>query len=240
MSDYDPRIVDLYDTDNPDGPDHDYFRSLAARAGARRVLDVGCGTGILTVTLATGDREVVGLDPSGTMLAFARNRPGGDTVTWIEGDTRVVPPGPFDLMVMSGNVAQHIPDAQWTRTLADLHRVAAKGALLAFESRNPAVRAWEQWNQPEWTSRDTRYGPLRESCAAVEEEGGRVRLRFRNHFVSDGDTVVEEELLTFRSQAQITAQLAEAGFEVTAVWGDWNTSPFDGTQQIMVFEARLM
>ena len=26
--DYDPRIVDFYDEDNPDGADHDYYRSL--------------------------------------------------------------------------------------------------------------------------------------------------------------------------------------------------------------------
>lgn len=27
--DYEPRIVDLYDEDNPDGPDHDFYRALA-------------------------------------------------------------------------------------------------------------------------------------------------------------------------------------------------------------------
>ena len=27
--DYDPRIVGFYDEDNPDGADHDYYRSLA-------------------------------------------------------------------------------------------------------------------------------------------------------------------------------------------------------------------
>ena len=27
--DYDPRIVDFYDEDSPDGADHDYYRSLA-------------------------------------------------------------------------------------------------------------------------------------------------------------------------------------------------------------------
>ena len=48
---YDPRIVDLYDLDNPDGPDHDFYRALADSRDARSILDLGCGTGILTVTL---------------------------------------------------------------------------------------------------------------------------------------------------------------------------------------------
>ena len=29
--DYDPRMVDFYDEDNPDEADHDYYRSLAHR-----------------------------------------------------------------------------------------------------------------------------------------------------------------------------------------------------------------
>lgn len=33
--DYDPRIVDFYDEDNPDGADHDYYRSLAQRRNAQ-------------------------------------------------------------------------------------------------------------------------------------------------------------------------------------------------------------
>ena len=41
MSDYDSRIVELYDGDNPDGPDHDFYRSLASDVDARSILDLG-------------------------------------------------------------------------------------------------------------------------------------------------------------------------------------------------------
>ena len=33
--DYDPRMVDFYDEDNPDGADHDYYCSLAHRCNAQ-------------------------------------------------------------------------------------------------------------------------------------------------------------------------------------------------------------
>jgi 2-polyprenyl-3-methyl-5-hydroxy-6-metoxy-1,4-benzoquinol methylase len=80
MSDYDPRIVELYDTDNGDGADHDYYRRLAESVRAESVLDLGCGTGLLTVSLATAGRTVVGIDPSLTMIRYARSRPGGRQV----------------------------------------------------------------------------------------------------------------------------------------------------------------
>lgn len=238
MHDYDARIVDLYDGDNPDGDDHDYYRSLADRNGARSVLDVGCGTGILTVSFAATDRRVVGVDPSHAMLTYARNRPGADTVTWIEGDTRAVMEGDFDLIVMTGNVAQHIPDPDWERTLADLRALAHDRAILAFDSRNPAARAWESWHQPEPTVRDTMHGPLKEWYEVTELDDGKVLLRAFNVLVATGEHVLQEELLTFRDRDAITDQLKHAGFEVSDVWGDRNQTPFAGHEPIMVFEAR--
>lgn len=238
MADYDPRIVDLYDGDNPDGPDHDFYRELAERGNSLRILDVGCGTGMLTVTFAAAGREVVGVDPSPSMISYARQRTGADGVTWIEGDTRALPSGPFDLIVMTGNVAQHIPDPQWERTLNHLRGVAETGTLLAFESRNPSARAWDEWNQPVSSARETMHGLLREWAEVEVREGGQVLLRSFNHFEATNEIVREDQLLTFRSVDVVAEQLAEAGFEVQSVWGDWAQTPFDDSQPLMVFEAR--
>lgn len=238
MRDYDARIVDLYDGDNPAVDDHEYYRALADRIDARLILDVGCGTGMLTVSFAAPNRTVVGVDPSHTMITYARNRSGGDHVTWIEGDIRAVSEHGFDLIVMTGNVAQHIPDPDWTRGLADMRALANEGAVLAFETRNPAARAWESWHQPQPAVRDTLHGPLQEWYEVSEQGSGKVRLLAFNVFVISGEQVIQEEVLTFRDQATVTSQLEHAGFEVSDVWGDWKQTPFKGTEPIMVFEAR--
>ncbi|GIG23628.1 methyltransferase type 11 [Cellulomonas chitinilytica] len=236
MTDYDARLVDLYDGDNPDGPDHDFYRTLADELGASSILDLGCGTGILTVTFARPGRRVVGVDPSATMLAHASRRPGGDGVRWVLGDSRDVPPGPFDLAVMTGNVAQHIAEADWEQALRDVHRALAPGGVLAFESRNPAARAWERW-AGEPTVRTTVHGPLREWFDVTELEGGAVRLTAHNVFESSGEHVVEEQVLTFRSREAIERSLTAAGFVVDAVWGDWDRGAWSADGPLVVVRA---
>ena len=162
MDDYDARLVELYDDDNPDGSDHEFYRQVADEICARAILDVGCGTGILTATFARADRTVVGIDPSPNMLAYAANRVNGRSVRWILGDSRDIPAAPFDYAVMTGNVAQHIVDSDWERTLTDISEALRDGGVLAFESSNPQSRAWEKWAKAEPTIRDTANGSLRE------------------------------------------------------------------------------
>jgi SAM-dependent methyltransferase len=237
MPDLDPRIVALYDGDNPDGPDHDFDRALAEEVGARSVLDLGCGTGMLTVTLATAGRRVVGVDPSAAMLDVARHRPGGDAVEWIHGDSRAIPAGPYDLAFLTGNVVQHIADPEWMRTLADLRASLRTGGTLSFESRNPADRAWETWAGPA-TTRDTAHGKLEEWAEVEETRPGRVTVAFRSRFAATGDLVTEVQEFAFRDRATITQQLDAAGFDVDAVHGDFARGPLTASSRVMVFVAR--
>lgn len=104
----DELLAAIYDDDNPDGPDHDYFRELARELSATQITDLGCGTGILTVTMAGPGRIVVGIDPAAAMLERAAARPGGDTVEWRRGTSELIETDSSDLIVLSGNVAMHI------------------------------------------------------------------------------------------------------------------------------------
>jgi SAM-dependent methyltransferase len=54
------------------------------------VLDLGCGTGQLTVPLAGRYDRVVGADPSPDMLALARSAAGAAPVAWLLADDRDV------------------------------------------------------------------------------------------------------------------------------------------------------
>jgi ubiquinone/menaquinone biosynthesis C-methylase UbiE len=239
MADYDPRLVELYDFDNPDGPDHDFYRELADQLDAQSIIDIGCGTGILTVTLARPGRSVLGIDPSRRMLEYARRRPGAGQVRWLEGDASAIDIREADYAVMTGNVAQHIGNGSWAATLAKIHRALRTGGVLAFESRNPAARAWKEWQAEPVSTRQTPLGPLTEWMDVSDLNlGGVVSLTAHNVFDATGDHVIEELALVFRDRATIEADLQEAGFTVEAVCGGWAKDHLEQTDPIMVFQAR--
>ena len=72
--------------------------------GRGRLLDVGCGPGVLTVRLAHQFTQAVGLDPDADMLAEGRRAAGEKRVMnirWVQGlaeDLPTVAPGPYRLV----------------------------------------------------------------------------------------------------------------------------------------------
>ncbi|MCB1435289.1 MAG: class I SAM-dependent methyltransferase, partial [Alphaproteobacteria bacterium] len=100
----DPSLVQFYDLDN--GWYDDTRFCLGMARDGQRVLDLGCGTGLLAAALAERCR-VTGVDPAAAMLDVARQRAGGDRVTWVEGDARTIRLGEvFDFVVMTGHAFQ--------------------------------------------------------------------------------------------------------------------------------------
>ncbi|WP_039801544.1 class I SAM-dependent methyltransferase [Nocardia araoensis] len=82
----------------PDYPRR-FFDDLVRRLrldGTGRLLDLGCGTGQLTVPLARHVSEAVGMDPEPTMLVEAARRAeaaGLANVTWVRGGSEDLPGG---------------------------------------------------------------------------------------------------------------------------------------------------
>ena len=236
----DPRLVDLYDIENPHGPDFDFFLQLAINLNARRILDLGCGTGLFTRQLATDGRQVIGVDPSPAMLAYARRQPAAERVQWLEGDSRVLGTPNADLALMTSHVAQvFLDDAEWADTLQHIRHALRSGGHLAFDSRNPNYRGWEKWNRGESFVRyPSPHGIMETWVEVVGVENGRVTFEGHNVFTATGETMVVRSELRFRSQAEIADSLRSAGFTIENVYGSWDRGPFLSTSPEMIFVAQ--
>ncbi|WP_395725525.1 class I SAM-dependent methyltransferase [Nakamurella sp.] len=234
----DPRLIALYDDDNPDGPDHDHARALAEELGARTIVDLGCGTGQLAVTLARPGRTVIGVDPDVTAIEYARRRAGGEGVIWTSGDSTVMGDLAADLIVLTGNSVQHIGEADWPRTLRDIARTLREGGVLLFDSRNPVDRAWDRWTATPKATRSTQIGDLTEWVELDHEDpDGTVHLDFHSVFDATGEHLTVRQPLVFRSAGRLTKDLTDAGLSVRATFGDWTGGPLLPSSPRIVVEA---
>jgi 2-polyprenyl-3-methyl-5-hydroxy-6-metoxy-1,4-benzoquinol methylase len=104
---------------------HYYGVVLAALpAGASRVLEVGCGDGLLSAQLAdAGVPEVVALDIDRPVLVRARARHAGRAIEWVHGDVHHVPlePNSFDAVV-SVAALHHMDASRSLERFAELVR----------------------------------------------------------------------------------------------------------------------
>jgi SAM-dependent methyltransferase len=130
--------------------DVSFYRALARQRGADRVLELGAGTGRVTVPLARDGHHVVALDQAPAMLDRLRARVArlpaavARRITPVAGDLRTFTVGGsrFPLAIAAFNVLEHL----YTRgeVTACLQRIAAHlapGGAFAFDVQLPDL-AW--------------------------------------------------------------------------------------------------
>ncbi|MEU6484072.1 class I SAM-dependent methyltransferase [Streptomyces sp. NPDC046887] len=215
-----PRLAAIYDPLDPDRGDLDAYVRIAEECGARRVLDIGCGTGVFALLLADRGAEVVGVDPALASLDVARAKPGGERVRWIHGDARDLPPLRVDLATMTANVAQEITDPEaWRKTLRGAHGALRPGGFLVFETRDPARRAWEEWTR-ESSYRVTEIpgaGSVASWVRLLDVSLPLVTFRWTYVFAADGQVLTSDSTLRFREREEVEGDLVACGYVLEEV-----------------------
>lgn len=236
----DPRLTAVYDTENAGRHDIDHYLALAQRLGSGDVVDVGCGTGVLASGLAARGHRTSGVDPAGAMLDVARNRPGGEQVTWIQGTVADLPSDAFDLAIMTGHVVQvFLTEDDWAAQLAHLTRSLRTGGHLAFESRNPEAQAWRRW------TREHSFGTFRTDEGQIFDSWVEVTgvvdglVHFEGHTVlrPSDEHLVHTSTLRFPTHDELHRSLEASGFRVRDVVGDWDGNPVAADRLELIFLA---
>lgn len=223
-----PLLAGLYDVLNPWGPGDDYYLELVMPA--RSVLDLGCGTGqLLRRAAAEGHPGVlVGVDPAAAMLAEAARDIG--PVTWLRGDARTVDVGRrFELVTMTGHTFQvFLTDDDVRTVLSNVWRHLEPDGRFAFETRNPAAKAWERWI-PEH-SRVRVDAPSGESVEVAHElertiEPDLVEFTSTCRFAGGSDPLISRSKLRFIDPDHLRTLLEDVGLRIDGWFGDWDRTP---------------
>jgi len=106
----------------------------------QRVLDVACGTGVVSVTAARLGAQVTGLDLTPELLLAAREnaRIAAVDIDWREGDAEALPfdASSFDVVVSQyGHIFAPRPDV----TIGEMLRVLKPGGVIAFSTWPPEL-----------------------------------------------------------------------------------------------------
>ena len=220
----DDRLVRVYDAECAWSEDDDWFVDVVRTSGARRVLDLGCGTGRLALGLAERGFAMTGVDPAVASITAARAKAGADAVEWIVGTSADLGGRRFEAAVMTSHVAQmFLTDDAWAAVLTDLHRVLEPGGRLAFDTRDPSARAWEKWD-----GRRTEVMVDEQPVVIttrVDDVDAQIVTFTHAYAFADGDQLTSTSTLRWRSEDEVRASLDAAGFRVEAIYGGWHSQP---------------
>lgn len=210
------------------------------------VLDLGCGTGQLTVPLAAHFDRVAGADPSADMLTLARTAAGATPVAWLLADDTDVARLPLLAGLDAVTIAQaiHLLDRPpLFRALAA--RMSPRGRVAVIANGSPIWLRELDWSRAlkayleEWLG-----APVRSACGTDPAS----RAGFRAELASAGFPSVVEVSLDYRethSFARIAGNVYSAlspsqlpagpGFE-DGLWAAIGPGPFpeDVTVSILV------
>jgi SAM-dependent methyltransferase len=230
----------LYDRLVPPGPCEAFYDALAP-AGAS-VLELGCGTGRLTLPLARRGREVVGLDASAPMLSAARVKAfeTGTNVRWVQGDMAHFDLGRrFDLIVVSCNSLGHMTTSQaLDGCLTSVRRHLAKGGVFAFDVVNPDAKLLQRPSKERVKRADASSGLRVRESASYDAD---TRVREARWSVHDRDGSVREVAFRLRQffPDELPSLLESAGLRLTARHGDFDRNRFGARSRLQVCLAAL-
>lgn len=125
----------------------EYFRDAFGGFGGKRVLDIGCGGGILAEALAREGAIVTGVDPSEKSLAAAREHAAqsGLSISYQAATAESLASRGMDAafdLVFAVDVFEHVDDLE--RTLTAIAAVLAPGGGLGFLTHNRTLAAFLQ------------------------------------------------------------------------------------------------
>lgn len=234
-----------------------FWCALRERLGARRVLELGCGTGRVTLPLAraglAAGAQVVGLDLAPAMLAGARAKLATEpaavqaAVRLVEGDMRAYALDErFDLIIVPFNTLGHlhtIDDQLACLTTARQH--LAPGGHFAVEVMQPGIdELYRAVAEPDRYYVD---GGVTDPASGERLVRHR-RRRYRRDTQTAESHYLEErltaagELVTqtvdlrlhvyFPRELELLFRLA--GYRIEAVYGDYAFAPFSEASHYLI------
>jgi SAM-dependent methyltransferase len=234
-----------------------FWQRVAAEAKGP-VLELGCGTGRVSIPLARAGVNLVGIDRSAPMLAraLARTprtprtpRTSGTLRTparpsFVRGDIRALPfaqRGFAMVLAPYGILQSLIRERDLGATLESVARVIRPGGTFGIDLV-PDVPNWREYKNKVQLKGTMRGGVSLTLVESVRQDPKRRLTTFEQRYIERRGVKTKEHAfeLTFRtlSVSQMARRLESAGFRVGSVLGDYGGRPWDARADVWIILAQ--
>lgn len=216
-----------------DHPSHHFYAELAKQVGGN-VLEVACGTGLVTIPLAQQGILITGLDIVPAMLAHAKFKSEhlGLSIRWLQGDARNFDLNEtFNFIYMTGNAFQaFLNNSDQGVLLLNIRKHLKPSGVFAFETRNPNwVDLTYDPNETEWMTYtndkgcQVRITETREYDHTAQVLAYTLFRRWQEG--ADPKERITRIAIRYTFPQELNALLEGNGFKVLHQYGDWDKSP---------------
>ena len=234
-----------------------FWRRVAAQANGP-VLELGCGTGRVSIPLAKAGVDLTGIDRSAPMLDRARRRitksihhttkfPSHQIARsprFVRGDIRALPfrARSFSRVLAPYGVLQSLlADRDLASTLESVARVLPRGGIFGLDLV-PDVPNWREYDNKIQLRGRAAGGAHLTLIESVRQDPRRRLTTFEQRYVERrGEKTAEHRFeVMFRTLTieQMARRLERAGFVVDAVLGDYRGRPWDARADVWIILAR--
>ena len=219
-----------------------FYCEIAKTVGGP-VLEIACGSGLVTLPVAAQGLDVTGVDLAHSMLEHARKKAKeqGLSIRWVEADARSFDLGTqYQFIFITGNAFQaFLRREDQESLLASVKRHLAPGGIFAFETRNPSGHDLADHFEEEF---DQSY---------VSVEGYTVSVSFTQMYDpiaqiiqwtsyrrwNDGEGNQQKEThiaCRFTYPQEVEALLHYNGFQIVQQFGNWSKEPLSASSPSII------
>lgn len=195
------------------------------------LLDVCCGTGLVTIPLSKKLSRVVGIDFSSSMVAFAKHKSSGcRNVVFYEMDAVDFKlNNVFDVVIMTGNAFQaFISESDFLAVLRNIKNHMHNDSIFVFDTRLPSPNNLE-------TTCTYKYGSTYTSSSRGEvnvygldcnhPDSEDTMLHYMKRCYENGEEYESQIELKYRTIEEISNKLKSNGLKLIECYSDWCKTP---------------
>ncbi|MFH1709067.1 MAG: class I SAM-dependent methyltransferase [Planctomycetota bacterium] len=219
-------------------PPADFIHSLLP--GPSTILDAGCATGNLSISLARREHRVMGIDTDEHLLEQARHktRPEGHNMMFRLLDMRkigkVFGPGSYGCVACVGNTLPHLATAEEVRQfITDAHTILAPGGWLVLQLLNhDLIRHKGSLDLPVITTEHVIFK------RQYVYDNGRILFHARLERTVEADVLADAITHVCLTPAVLGGLITGAGFTVTDRFAGPDRAAFTDDSQSLLVAAR--